>query len=337
MAALTNTPTGTDETTVTTGNSAAGGNPWDLVTIGTGGTLVYDDLSGTTWYRFSTAATSSMVRAEWAATSILAAWSRVYGRVYFRAPTGSLGSLIINLARGRVGTTQAFRLGISTGLRLTIRNAANGAAATGGVPIAVDTTYRVEWDITIGGSATGVARLYLGDSTTELETITASAANFGTNPVNEVGFGIASATANHPVYWLRGFQANDTAMPGPQPPTGTTYDLSAPLSGTSGITGAPNRVVNVAAQLTGATGFGCAAVLVAALRGTITAEAVMTAGATRVVPLSAVLHGVADTTATIGVVPAAGVVPGTLSAGTRRSGVTPGLTRPTLTAYTNRG
>ena len=227
MASLTNIPTGTDETTVSTGNSAAGGSAWNLVTIGTTGVLVYDDVSGTTWYRCSTGVTSAMVRADWTSTSITPAWSRVYGRVYFMIPAANLGAVIYYLSRGRAGTTQSFRLSVSTGSRLVIRNTTNGSAATGGVPIAGDTVYRVEWDITVGAAAVGTAKLYLGDSTTELETVTAAAGNFGTANVDEVGYGIASSTANHPSYWLRGFNANDTTMPGPQSAGAVTVNLTA--------------------------------------------------------------------------------------------------------------
>jgi len=216
MAALANSPVGTDEATVTAGNSAAGGNAWTLVTIGTTGVLVYDDVSGTTWYRCSTGATSAMVRAEWTSASISPAWPRVYGRAYFMIPAASLGAFNYYLVRGRAGATQAFRLSVSTGNRLQVRNTANSASAAGAVAIAADTVYRVEWDITVGATATGLARLYAGDSTTALETVTASGANFGTASVDEVGFGIASSTVNHSPYWLRGFNANDTALPGPE-------------------------------------------------------------------------------------------------------------------------
>lgn len=371
MASLSNTPTGTGGSIVTTGNSAAGGSAWSLVTIGTGGSLVYDDLSGTTWYRFGTGGTSAMARAEWA--SISPTWPRSYGRVYFTIPAATIGSVIFNLVRGRAAASQLFRIGVSTGRLIAIRNAANGAAATGGVTIVGDTVYRVEWDITIGAVATGVAKLYLGDSTTELETITATGANFGAADVTEVGYGIASATVNHPTYWLRGFEANNVAMPGPQA-GGSIVNAAAALAAATTLTATAVRSTAGASTLTAAASLTAAAVAVrpgastlsatseltgaavltttgaaalaatAALTGTPTravsaataigATSSLTAAATRVVHASADLVASSNLTAeaTTGT-----TTPGALTAGTSRATLTAGSSRPRLRTHTSRG
>lgn len=203
-----------DETTVTTGNSAAGGHAWDTVTIGADATVVYDVVGADTWYRFATGATSSSARVEWAASVGAGAW-RIYGRAYFRIPAASLGSTTFYLLRLRSGSTQTARVSVSTANRLQLRNSGNSVAATGTVDIAADTAYRVEWDVTVGSSAPGEVRLFLGHATTPIDTVSVSSADFGTSIINEAAFGVMAAASNHAPYLLRGFQLNSTAMPGP--------------------------------------------------------------------------------------------------------------------------
>lgn len=224
--ALANTAGGqADETVVSVGNSAAGGALWDAVTIGADATLVYDQVGGVTWYRVATGATTTVARAEWTSTSLSTGWTRYFGRAYFRIPAATLGTTIVYLFRARAGAAQSSRISVSTGNRVQLRNASNSSAAQGAVDIVADTNYRVEWDITVGAAAPGTVYLYAGDSTTALESITVASADFGTGLVNELGFGMFTSTANHPPYWLRGFQVNNTALPGPlgDLPTGIQY------------------------------------------------------------------------------------------------------------------
>lgn len=223
MAALVNSPTGTDGVTVTAANSAAGGDAWTLVTIGTNASLVYATADSRSWYQLSTGATSAMVRAEWA--SISPAWARSYGRAYFRIPAASLGAVTFYLVRGRASTTQSFRISVSTGNRLQLRSTGNTAVDTGIVALTADTTYRVEWDVAVGPTATGTVWLYAGDSTTALELLTATA-DYGASAITEVGYGIFSAAVGHPAFLLRGFQANDTALPGPEASGPVTVSLT---------------------------------------------------------------------------------------------------------------
>lgn len=216
VLALANTGGGQpDETVVSIANSSAGGAPWDVVSIGADATFVYDAVAGNTWYRIATGATTTVARADWTSASLSTGWARYFGRAYFRIPAASLGTTIIYLVRARSGAVQSSRISVSTGNRIQLRNTGNSSAAQGAVDIAADTTYRLEWDITVGAAAPGVVHLYAGDSTTPLETITAATADFGTGLVNELGFGMFTSVANHPIYWMRGFQVNDTSLPGP--------------------------------------------------------------------------------------------------------------------------
>lgn len=211
MAALANTGSGSpDETTVTTTNSAKGGDAWTSVVINTGATAVYDELAGgLTWLRFSTT-TNGQSRVEWTQTAV----PRSYGRVYIMLGTGTLGLHNFYAVRLRSGATQIARLSIGTGTKLQIRNTANSPTTSSVASIAENTAYRIEWDITSGAAADASVKLYLGEATTEIETLTATGANFGTGNIDLVDFGIMSSTLNHAAFWVNGFNSNDTAMPG---------------------------------------------------------------------------------------------------------------------------
>lgn len=204
-----------DETVVSAANSEVGGSRWDTVSVGADATLVFDDLNGRTWYRHATGATTTQAWVGWAAASVGSGWPRYFGRLYFTIPAAVLGTTTFYLFRARSGSTQSSRISVSSGNRIQLRNTGNSAAATGAVAIAADTIYRLEWDVTVGAAAPGEVRVFAGDATTPLETISVASADFGTGLVDELGFGIFTSTANHPEYRMRGFQVNNSVLPGP--------------------------------------------------------------------------------------------------------------------------
>lgn len=236
-----------DETAVTTGNSSAGGDPWNLVTIAVGAEVTYDVVNSSTWHRFSTGATSGQARVEWTSTSITAAMPRIYGGFWFRIPAAALGVNNTYLMRARAATVQTTRISVSTGLKLQIRNSANSAAQQSAASIAADTDYWVRYDIAVGAAANGTVEWY-NASGTLIEALTAVAANFSTGNVDEVGYGIASNVSSQPPYFLRGFVSSSTAWPAPPgaPASATPSGLTIPLS-----LGAPSVAVNLSTAPSG--------------------------------------------------------------------------------------
>lgn len=203
-----------DETTVTTANSATGGSAFDAV-VTAGATLVFDTgqfAHGASAFRLATVA-SATASMSWT-TAIGAAKARVYGHLYLRATDFTAVSLI--LARLRGAAAQAARITVDTAGRLQLRNGANSVVDTAlvGNAMAVNTWYRIAYDIAIGASATSSLWLYAGDSSTLIEQLTA-VANYGTNNIDEANFGTTNASANVPSYWLDELQINDTGVPGP--------------------------------------------------------------------------------------------------------------------------
>lgn len=219
-----------DETAVTTGNSTAGGDPWNAVTVSVGGEVTFDDVNGSTWHRFATAATSGQSRVEWTSASITAPMARIYGGFWFRIPSAALGGTLY-LMRARAAGVQTTRISVSSGNKLQIRNTSNAAAEQGAVNIAADTDYFVRYDVTTGASAAGTVELYNATGTL-LETLSPTATNFGTGSVDEVGYGIASNVSSQSPYLIRGMASSVNAWPSPPspPPGATPSGLAVPAT-----------------------------------------------------------------------------------------------------------
>jgi hypothetical protein len=207
---------GTAATTANTGGVA--GNAFNTVNS-TSATVEFSSLAaigGALSYRTAIGGTSAVANFGWNTTA-LGNPTRVYGRIYFRLP-----NIVINreLIRWRRGTTQVARLrvDVATGV-LELRQGNNAAPTTGGtgaVTLAADTWYRVEWDVQ-AGTLTNTIYLYLGDSTTPLETITGNGVFATAGAVNEVMFGQFTATTNVGNLFFDDIVVNDTGLPGPAP------------------------------------------------------------------------------------------------------------------------
>jgi hypothetical protein len=279
-----------DETAVTTVTSAAGGDPWNLVTTATGAEVTYDDVAGNTWHRFSTGVTSGQARAEWTSASITAPMSRCYGGLWFRIPTAALGNSNIYLVRGRGGGAQSFRIRVSTGNKIQLLDSANSSAEQGAHTIAADTDYFLRYDVAVGTSAAGTVELYAADGTL-IETLAPTGVNFGSASVDEVGYGVASNISNQSPYLLRGFVSSANAWPDPPASTGVTGTLAATLpSLTSAASAAATVTATTSATLpaltVSATGAGVGGPATAQLPSlTATAAGEVTATATAAVTL----------------------------------------------------
>ncbi len=206
---------GTDEVDVSTANSGGtSGDAFDTVTIGSATTLKYDtaqQMYGTTALRVATGITSATVHAGWT-TSLGAISIRIFGRLYFRPE--SLDANGRTLGRIRSGGTQVARFGIDGSFFANMRNSANTVVDSGSVAFTAGVWYRVEWDISSGGSATNTVRVFRGDSTTLLDQISATSA-FATGNIDEVNIGQVVAATNIPNGWFDSIEVNDYGYPGP--------------------------------------------------------------------------------------------------------------------------
>lgn len=208
---------GTAAAVVTTANSGGtSGTAWTSVTS-TSATVDFSSSAiwGNLSYRIATAATSVAATLIWD-TTVLGSPTRVYGRTYIKIPTLGVDR---ELMRWRRGTTQIARLRLNgTSNFLELRQGGNQAPATSGgtgtVALVAGTVYRIEWDIQ-AGTLTNTIYLYLGDSTTPLETIAGNGIFSTTGAVNEIGFGQFTAATNITDMFFDDILVNDTGLPGP--------------------------------------------------------------------------------------------------------------------------
>jgi hypothetical protein len=206
---------GSDETTVTTGNSGgSSGTAWDTVNIGTDATLVYDTAQashGSLSMRHATGATSTTANAIWD-TAIGTPVARLYGRIYIRSADMTNNRSILRI---RTGTTQIVRLQINASGELELRNSANTAVDTSTTVLSDNTWYRIEFDVRPGNPVTNTVNLYVGDSTSLTEALSASSNYSSGTTIDEFGVGNFAAGANAPSTWFDSIQINDSGLPGP--------------------------------------------------------------------------------------------------------------------------
>lgn len=173
MATLTNTAEGgSDNTTVTTGNSGGGsGTAFITVSAGSGGSITYEATNayrGTLSYSFvqPTGATTCLVDVSDASSSASFAV-----RFYLRIGAYPSGSGFQFPAQIRTtGGTLALNLSISTTGQIRVNSSTSASYTTAGMSL--NTWYRIEWTGTGIGTGSGSSQVdfYLGDSTTSLGT-----------------------------------------------------------------------------------------------------------------------------------------------------------------------
>lgn len=202
-------------TAVSAANSTVGGTAFTSVTVGSGASLIYDSaaLRGSLSLRYTTGGTAAQSFATWSGTQWGASASRVYGRATV-APTALGGQTSVIRVRG--GGSQLFRITISSGGTIELRNSANTAVASAATAMTVGASvWRIAWDVTIGASATGVVNIYHDPtSDTPSETLTAASADFGTTPADEANVGCVSNISNVDVR-VDDVMVTDQGLPGP--------------------------------------------------------------------------------------------------------------------------
>lgn len=201
-------------TTITTGNSGAGGDAFDSTTIGTGAALTYDStaLRETRSLLATTGGTAAASSANWT-TSLGSGLSRVFLRFLFRRGASSGVNTVMCRVRG--GGTQSFRITLDASDKITLRNTGSTLLVTSAGVTTTSDTWMIRADVTIGASATGVLYIHYDPlSATPDETLTANSANFGTTNANEVNWGLAVAVSNA-IVRLDDLIITDAALPAP--------------------------------------------------------------------------------------------------------------------------
>ena len=219
---------GAENVTVTAGNSGgASGDAWDTVVTGANATQQYKAdvvaVGKRSIIQF-TGASSVSCYSQWTA-KIAARWpagmTTNYGRCYLRiSAIPGVDTTFVEMSDA-AGTTNRANIRVRSTGAIRLRNAANGTVTTTATVLSVNTWYRVEWRV--DGSATGAytISLFLGNSTSALETLSGTD-NFG-GVIGTYRFGFVANVANSIQYWLDGMNVNDVGLPGP-----LTYDAIFP-------------------------------------------------------------------------------------------------------------
>lgn len=225
-------------TTVTTANSADNG-AGNALTVASGGTRIYDNSwfrGGTRSWKVTGAAGTSAVLGWSGGTSLSSSF-----RCYFKFDTLPASTCAVFQARNSTGHVGEFQVQSNGKFRIT-DSAAGGASYTTTATLSTGTTYRFEARLVVGTATTGYGQyaLFVGDSTTPLETTTQSAWNLGTTAVDGWRWGKVTAAPAWDVWFDEAaWEDSGTALLGP-------------LAGTSLVAYTTDQVVEV--DTTGSVG-----------------------------------------------------------------------------------
>jgi hypothetical protein len=223
---------GSDETTITTGNSGgSSGDAFTVVSIGAGNTLVYDNARaafGSFSARFDLASNPN--------TQDLLGWTgyasetQIWGWVYVYCTSFTLGITTMRLIGFEQSGTGIGRINLTnTGtINVEDKNFAHGATSTGA--LSLNTWMRVGYRILCSATVGEVeARIYTLDSATPITngTVqTTASADTGTG-VTRTTFGSNAAwTGSAYTFWLDQPNVNTNSSFGPQTPITTTFGVN---------------------------------------------------------------------------------------------------------------
>jgi hypothetical protein len=210
---------GTDDVTVTTGNSGgASGDAFDGVTIAAGGSITFDNAQakGVLAVKLVQGSSAGNNYVSWAAA--FGTQTTYYGRLYlYRTANPSAN---VALMRGVTSSTpNAWVMLVTSGV-IRCRGNATTPATDGSVAIALNAWNRVEFKVVCHASAGVVtAKLFAGanfEGTTPDETIEQTGVNTGANN-DGVWFGMQGVDPSG-VAWYDDLNLNATDYPGPTAP-----------------------------------------------------------------------------------------------------------------------
>jgi hypothetical protein len=211
---------GSNGTTITAGNTGgASGNAATSVTTA-GAVAIFDNSKaarGSLSYQFSTS-TSAQAFFEW--SSGVGPIPRCFGGVYVNCSAFTTVPSLVRL-RGNGAATQNIRISLDSTGHVQVRGTGNTVLATSTNPLVVNTWARIEWDV-IGGPL-GTANIYIylvADAPvgSHTELLTAAGVDLGPGTVDDISFGIVTATASASAFNLDNFNVNSTALPGAAAP-----------------------------------------------------------------------------------------------------------------------
>jgi hypothetical protein len=218
---------GTSGTGVTTANSGgASGNAFDVVSIGTGETLTFDNTwvvnPGDLAYKITSAATAAANYVSWTTSlGTLTTNQTLSGRLYYvtsGTPTSS-----VRLMQVLNGSTVLLTMYQESGAGyMSIHDSAGTLQGTGtATALTANTLFRIEFVLTGIGTASGTAAVtvYSGNTTTVFGTAySGSAINFGTLAPNTIRYGLTTANASvSSSYYIGSILLTDAGvMPGPE-------------------------------------------------------------------------------------------------------------------------
>jgi hypothetical protein len=215
LLANNNADGGSNGTTVTAGNSGgASGTAFDVVTIDASGLAVFDNAHaahGPFAYKI-TGSGSGGARFEWDTTQ-----TTIYGRAYILAGSFPAGVTAFIDARN-TGLAPAASLRLTATPRIALYDSTGNPAATGTTTLLVNVIYRVEFKVVFSATVgTMTVNLYLGDATTALETIAATALNTNTQ-MTAMLWSWRPFTTD--IFYFDSLNLNTTGFPGPVAGTG---------------------------------------------------------------------------------------------------------------------
>jgi hypothetical protein len=198
---------GTSGVTVTTGNSGgASGRAWDVVTIGTGCTSVFDNSQaahGLLSYKIATGSTSAEAYNTWTTASV-GSQTQVWFRLYLYFPVQpTVTSRVFTALGSPPSSLTCAALSVLTNGTLQLVDSAFSTVFVTTHSIPIGAWFRVEGYVT-GSATAGQAQLRLFDSldsTAPTETQTSAATHNLLGNVCRVTYGIDSSVVNAGPYW----------------------------------------------------------------------------------------------------------------------------------------
>jgi hypothetical protein len=201
-------------TTVTTGNSATGGDAFDVVTIsGSGATFTYDNTNvhgGSLALKHTAPAVASAEQFQWTTlTSRTTYWVRFY--LYITATTPPSCHLVMF----RNGSSMSSGVILNPGRTLTLDDSTFSGRVSTSNAVALNQWVRIEFKA-ICSATVGQMELKLfnsAESTTPTETVTSTAAWNTNTAITRMDFGYNATGAF--TFWTDDIVVENAAYPGP--------------------------------------------------------------------------------------------------------------------------
>lgn len=201
-------------TTITNGNSGgAAGAAWDSIT----GTCTYETTPahGTLGAKILVPGASSFAHINWT-SSTLGTFTECWGRVYIRFPALPPVQRNRFVSIDKSGVANGAEVSLEGSGDIRVWDSTGSGFTAAGVTLAVDTWYRIEWHYLASTTVGAItANIYVGDSTTQLGTVTRSGVNTLANADQTAFGGTFGEEGGAFTIYLDDINVNGTGFPGP--------------------------------------------------------------------------------------------------------------------------